>query len=34
MDFIETPEQLQALFGEPTVNALRKETDHLHPIYR
>jgi PPOX class probable FMN-dependent enzyme len=34
MNFIETPEQLNALFGEPTVNSLRKETDHLHPIYQ
>ncbi len=34
MNFIDTPEQLDALFGEPSVNALRKETDHLHPIYQ
>jgi len=34
MQFIETPEQLQALFGTPSVNALRKETDHLHPVYQ
>lgn len=34
MKFIQTPEQLNALFGAPSVNALRKETDHLHPIYQ
>ncbi len=34
MNFIETPEQLSALFGDPSANALRKETDHLHPIYQ
>jgi PPOX class probable FMN-dependent enzyme len=34
MNFIETQEQLNALFGEPSANALRKETDHLHPIYQ
>ena len=34
MDFIQTPEQLQALFGAPSINALRKETDHLHPVYQ
>ena len=34
MNFIQTPEQLNALFGAPSVNALRKETDHLHPIYQ
>lgn len=34
MNFIQTPEQLHALFGPPSVNALRKETDYLHPIYR
>lgn len=34
MNFIETQEQLHALFGEPSANALRKETDHLHPIYQ
>lgn len=34
MTFIQTHEQLQALFGAPSVNALRKETDHLHPIYQ
>ncbi len=34
MPFIDTPEQLQALFGPPSVNALRKETDHLHPVYQ
>ncbi len=34
MNFIDTPEELHALFGEPSANALRKETDHLHPIYQ
>ncbi len=34
MNFIHTPEQLQALFGAPSVNALRKETDYLHPVYQ
>ena len=34
MNFIQTPEQLQALFGAPSINALRKETDHLHPVYQ
>jgi len=34
MNFIQTQEQLHALFGAPSVNALRKETDHLHPIYQ
>ena len=34
MNFIDTPEQLHALFGEPSAHALRKETDHLHPIYQ
>ena len=34
MPFIDTPEQLQALFGPPSANALRKETDHLHPVYQ
>lgn len=34
MNFITTPEQLHALFGPPSINALRKETDHLHPIYQ
>lgn len=26
--------QLQALFGQPGPAALRKEADHLHPVYR
>lgn len=34
MNFIETPEQLRALFGPPSANALRKETDRLHPVYQ
>ncbi len=34
MNFIDTPEELHALFGDPSANALRKETDHLHPIYQ
>ena len=34
MNFIQTAEQLQALFGEPSLNALRKEADHLHPVYQ
>lgn len=34
MNFIHTQEQLQALFGAPSVNSLRKDTDHLHPIYQ
>ncbi len=34
MNFIDTPVELHALFGEPSANALRKETDHLHPIYQ
>jgi PPOX class probable FMN-dependent enzyme len=31
---IKTLEQLQALVGEPGPAALRKEADHLHPVYR
>lgn len=34
MNFIQTPEQLRTLFAEPSSNALRKESDHLHPIYQ
>jgi len=34
MNFIHTPEQLRALFGATPPNALRKETDHLHPVYQ
>lgn len=34
MTFIETPEELQALFGAPSATALRKEADHLHPVYQ
>ena len=34
MNFIQTPEQLRALFGATPANALRKETDHLHPVYQ
>ncbi len=34
MNFIDTPVELHALFGEPSAHALRKETDHLHPIYQ
>jgi len=34
MQFIQTHDQLNALFGAPSATALRKETDHLHPIYR
>ncbi|MFM8557593.1 MAG: pyridoxamine 5'-phosphate oxidase family protein [Betaproteobacteria bacterium] len=34
MNFIQTPEQLRALFGATPPNALRKETDHLHPVYQ
>ncbi len=34
MNFIHTQEALQALFGAPSATSLRKETDHLHPIYR
>ena len=34
MKFVQTPDQLEALFGPPSANSLRKETDHLHPVYR
>ena len=34
MNFIQTPEQLRALFAPPSSNAIRKETDHLHAIYQ
>jgi PPOX class probable FMN-dependent enzyme len=34
MNFIDTHDQLDALFGAPSGNALRKETDHLHPVYQ
>lgn len=34
MNFIQSPEQLRALFGAPSSNAVRKETDHLHPVYQ
>jgi PPOX class probable FMN-dependent enzyme len=34
MNFIQTSEQLRALFGATPPNALRKETDHLHPVYQ
>lgn len=31
---ISTPEQLQALLGQPSEASLRKEVDHVHPLYR
>ncbi len=34
MNFIQTHEQLDALFGAASVNSLRKETHYLHPIYQ
>jgi PPOX class probable FMN-dependent enzyme len=34
MNFIQTSEQLRALFGATPPNALRKETDYLHPVYQ
>jgi PPOX class probable FMN-dependent enzyme len=34
MDAITTPEQLQALFGQPGEASLRKETTSLHPVYQ